>query len=196
VKRYEDSRVFGREELAIFLRAVDRNLTTPARIVIIGGSAAALHEGASTTNDIDTYNKLPAAVEAAVAAAVGETGLAIPVGISVVADYPWNFQDRLERRYPELEHLEVLVLERHDLFLSKALRAYDNDEIQLRAMHRARPFDYDVLVDRFQSEMAQVVGTPSVVCDNFLDMIRAVFGELKRIDASKKLASWPKRPRQ
>jgi hypothetical protein len=193
VTSYKDTRVFGQEELATFLRAVDRNLSVEARLVMIGGSAAALHDGTSTTNDIDTYNHVSQALETAITAAVDETGLAITVGLSVVADYPWNFQNRLEKRFPELERLEVLVLERHDLFLSKALRAYDHDQAQMRAMHRATPFDYDVLIDRFQTEMTQVVGTPSVVRDNFLDMVRSVFGEVKRIDASKKLAGWPKR---
>lgn len=61
-------------------------------------------------------------------------------------------------------------------------------------MHRTMPFNYDILVERFQTEMTQVVGTPSVVRDNFLDMIEALFGETKRLDAKKQLASWPTRP--
>ncbi len=67
---------FGAKEIVRFLTAVDANLAAPARMVIIGGGAAALAFGiASTTEDLDTENTLSKALLRAVAAAQTETGL-------------------------------------------------------------------------------------------------------------------------
>jgi hypothetical protein len=48
-------KTFDRAELLAFLKAVDTNLDRPAKILIIGGAAAALRYGATRkTQDIDT----------------------------------------------------------------------------------------------------------------------------------------------
>jgi hypothetical protein len=187
VTSYKDTRGLGTEQLEAFLRAVDGHLTEPARIVIIGGSAAAFHNATSTTNDIDTYNAISAALEAAVARATTDTGLAITVGKSVVGDYPWNFEDRLERRFADLVHLEVLILERHDLALSKTMRGSDHDQQQIVEMHQAAALDFDTLVERFKKEMTHATGRPENAQANLLDLIELLFGELKRVAAEKAL---------
>ena len=179
-------RDYGAGAIRDFLRAVDRNLVARARIVIIGGGAAALHNATSTTNDVDTCNAIDEALARAIADAVKETGIDIPITESTVADFPYNFEDRLERQLPELEHLEVWILEKHDLALSKVVRGLAHDDQQVRAIHQAVGLDFDVLVERFRLEMDHITTAPRLELQ-FLEMIETVFGELRRAAAEREL---------
>ncbi|MBA3393463.1 MAG: hypothetical protein H0T89_12510 [Deltaproteobacteria bacterium] len=161
---------------------------------IIGGGAAALAYGASsTTSDLDTFNAITSELVEAVAQATADTGFAIPVSQATVADVPYNYEDRLQRLLPELEHLEVWVLEKHDLVLSKTLRCYEHDLQQILEIHASVGLSFDVLVERFESEMTNVVGDPARIRANFLIMIETVFGELPRASAETRLKSWGRR---
>ncbi|MBZ0237311.1 MAG: hypothetical protein K8M05_33610 [Deltaproteobacteria bacterium] len=184
---YEAGRIFGQTELETFLRSVDRHLSEPTRIIITGGGAAALHNAESTTSDIDTYDGVSDALRVAADMAGVETGLRIPVGRSFIGEYPWFFEDRLERRFPELTQLEVFVLERHDLALSKSLRGSDNDQRQLTEMHLSAPFDFSTLVERFRTEMTHVTGNQAEHRERFLALIDLLFGELRRVTADREL---------
>lgn len=187
MSRYRETRIHGRENIAAFLRAVDRHLSSASTIVIIGGGAAVFHDAAITTNDVDTWDALNAELATAIDAATTETELDIPVRHSGVAQAPWNFQDRLERQLPELEHLQVWVMEKHDLALSKTVRGDEHDEQHIVEIHRSVGLDYDVLVQRFRSEMASVVGDLERIRAQFLQLIELLFGELKRVQAEKML---------
>lgn len=188
------SRTYGADEIRVFLQAVDRHLTRRVRIEIIGGSAAALAHGAkSTTTDVDTFNALNKELLEAVARAREETGFDIPVSQSTVADVPYNYEDRLERHLPELEYLEVWVLEKHDLVLSKTVRCYEHDLQQILEIHQNAALSFDVLVERFEFEMANAIGDLARIRSNFFIMIDTVFGELQRASAEKRLKSWGSR---
>ncbi len=53
------SRALGADKIRTFLQAVDRHLTTRVRVEVIGGGAAALAHGAtSTTTDLDTFTPI------------------------------------------------------------------------------------------------------------------------------------------
>jgi hypothetical protein len=183
---YRSTRAFGAEEIRVFLRAVDRHLTRRTRIEIIGGGAAALAHGAtSTTADIDTFTPTTADLEEAVARATRDTGLKLPLLQAGVADVPINYEDRLERQLPELERLEVWVLEKHDLALSKALRWHEPDAQQMREIRDGVGLSCELLIERFRNEMSHVMGDPARVRMNFLAMIEDLFGELKRVAAEK-----------
>lgn len=185
------SRVYGADEMRTLLRAVDRHLTRPARMEIIGGSAAALAHGASsTTSDLDTFNVISEDLRQAVSRACLETGFEIPVLQATVADVPYNYEDRLERHLADLVHLEVWVLEKHDLVLRKTVRCYEHDLQQILEIHANTTLSCDILVDRFESEMTSVMGDPARIHSNFLLMIETVFGELARASAEKRLESW------
>jgi len=180
------SRAFGADEIRAFLQAVDRHLTRRVRVEIIGGSAAALAHGAtSTTTDLDTFTATNNELLEAVARASEETGLEIPVSQATVADVPYNYEDRLERQLPELKNLEVWVLEKHDLVLSKTVRCYEHDLQQVLEIHQSVGLSFDVLVERFESEMNNAIGDPARIRANFLILIETVFGELKRAAAEK-----------
>jgi hypothetical protein len=188
VTAYRSSRAFGADELRLFLQAVDRHLTRRVRVEIIGGGAAAIAHGAtSTTADLDTFTSTGPELHAAVARAVAETGLRIPVSHAAVADVPIRYDDRLERHLPELERLEVWVLEKHDLVLSKIIRCYEHDLQQIREIRESVGLSFEILVERFRDEMGHVMGDPGRIRSNFLVTIEDLFGELKRVAAEQAL---------
>ena len=154
-------RYYVRAEIERFLRAVDRALKRPATVIIIGGGAAALkYRIDDPTTDIDTFNALGADLRRAIDAARKATGLAMPFEQSGVADGPYDFEDRLLRAMPRLARLTVLVPERHDLALMKAVRGDQADFAKLQAIHERKPFDLSVLVRRYEEEMGLVVIDP------------------------------------
>jgi hypothetical protein len=181
------SHLYGADEISLFLRAVDRHLVSASSVVIIGGSAAAFYNATSTTTDVDTYAALSADLQGAVERAATETGLTIPVIHSLVVEVPWAFEDRLERQLPELEKLQVWVLEKHDLALSKTVRGTAHDEQQIREIHLSIGLEFDTLVQRFRDEMTHVTGDPTRIRSQFLQLIEALFGELKRVTAERTL---------
>jgi len=185
VTTYRDRRIYGIEDIATLLREVDRHLTAHARIVIIGGAAAAFHGAVSTTTDVDTYNGLGEELQEALEQARTATGLDIPVNHSAVANVPYNCEDRYEQPFSEFRFLEVCILEKHDLALSKAIRCVEHDLQQLEEVHASTALSFEVLVERFRDEMSHVIGDPGRIRANFLELIERLFGELKRIEADR-----------
>jgi hypothetical protein len=116
---------YGAAQMRTFLEAVDRHLRAPARMCVIGGTAAALGYGVETfTNDVDTFESLAdhERLQGAARLASAETGLAIPIAPSGIADLPYDYGDRVRRVMEHLRNLRVFVPERHDLVLSKIIR--------------------------------------------------------------------------
>ncbi len=160
---------------------VDHQLNEPVSIIIIGGAAAALGYGSKrATKDIDLWPDLKAIqpLGDAVTRVKQQTGMAIPISPTPVAEAPERFEDRLQR-YPlrGAKHLVVLLPERHDLVMMKTARGETPDIEAIIDIHRREPLDPDILIQRY-SEMAGIVtGPPSRFRLNFLSMIEAVFGE-------------------
>lgn len=180
-------RRFGPTELERFLEAVDRNLTVPAELIVLGGGALALGFGVEVgTQDIDTFNSTTD-VEAAAEHARQETGLHVPLGRAGVADPPYAFEDRLQRAMPHLEKLTIRILEKHDLALSKIVRGDEHDMQHIEALHDADPLDRDVLIERFIKEMSAAIGNPRMIALGFLVCIDRLFGEKDRAYAEKML---------
>lgn len=150
---YRRSHNYGDQQLRVFFRAIDKHLTSAASLVIIGGAAAVFHDARSTTNDVDTYEPIGPNLRLAIEHAMAETGLSIPTHHSAVADVPYHFEDRLERRLRDLANLRILVLEKHDLALSKTIRGDEHDEQQIESIHRSVGLDFELLVQRFRDEM-------------------------------------------
>lgn len=103
-------RKFVTDELRSFLEAVDRNLSSPHRITVIGGTAAALaYRAGGGTRDIDIAENLPADLQEAITQARKETGFEIPVERPGVWDGPYNYEDRLELLDFGFMRLEISV---------------------------------------------------------------------------------------
>jgi hypothetical protein len=82
VKRY------SRAELVAFLRRLDALLTERAVLEVVGGAAAVLKYGArAPTKDIDTWNRVPKAVQDA-ADAIAAMGHGVPLAPAGVAEIP------------------------------------------------------------------------------------------------------------
>jgi len=171
-------RYYVRAEIERFLRAVDLALDRPATVIVIGGGAAALKYGIDDpTTDIDTFNPIGADLRRAIDAARKATGLAMPFEQSGVADGPYDFEDRLLRAMPRLGRLTVLVPERHDLALMKAVRGDQADFAKLQALHERKPFDLSVLLRRYEEEMSHVVIDSRRLRGNFLALVESLFPE-------------------
>jgi hypothetical protein len=140
------------------------------------------------TNDVDTYEPIGPNLRLAIEHAMAETGLSIPTHHSAVADVPYHFEDRLERRLGDLANLRILILEKHDLALSKTIRGDEHDEQQIESIHRSVGLDFELLVQRFRDEMTHVMGDPRRIRQQFLQLIQLLFGELKRVTAARMLA--------
>ena len=166
---------FLREQLERFLEAVDSALAGPVEVVVIGGTAAALHYGVRrATHDIDTWTTVQADLAAAAERARSVTGLDVPILKSGVADAPYEFESRLERVLPDLRKLTVLVPEKHDLVLMKAVRCYEHDLEVIAEIHAHSPLSLDVLLLRFQEEMTPI-GDPARIRENFLVVVERLF---------------------
>ena len=79
---------YSRAELVAFLRHLDSLLTERAVLDVSGGAAAVLKYGArAPTKDIDTWNRVPKAVQDA-ADAVAAMGHGVPLAPAGVAEIP------------------------------------------------------------------------------------------------------------
>lgn len=189
-------RRFLRADLERFLRAVDRTLRRRAKVVIIGGAAAAIRYGFDGgTRDIDTWTTVTRELAAAVERARRATGLAVPFEKSGIADGPFDLESRLRRALPRLQRLIVWVPERHDLVLMKVVRGYEHDLEAIEAIHRDSPLELDVLVTRYEQEMGAVVISPLRLRGNFLTLIERLFpDELE--DVAERLTHASRRPKR
>lgn len=168
---------FRADDLRRFLTAVDAHLTCSATIIVLGGSAIALYGVAAGTIDIDTWETNLRPLEPAIARARKETGLAIPVVPAGVADVPYHAQDRLRKEPTPWAHLQVFMLEPHDLALSKAVRGNESDLAAIEQLHRVAPLDLNTLVTRYLDEMGHAVGDPTRIDTNFVLLIERLYGE-------------------
>jgi hypothetical protein len=70
----------------------------------------------------------------------------------------------------------VIVPERHDLFLMKAVRGSRHDDEVIQEMHLARPFDLEELVERYNAEMGQVIGDHRILDQKVQLIVEKLFG--------------------
>jgi hypothetical protein len=164
-------------EIQAFLIAIDQNLTEPAEIIVIGGTAAALvyaHSGA--TQDIDTHNSI-SSIEAALKSARLQTGYNIPVNPAAIHDAPWNWEERLVHYKRDLfKYLSVKAPEAIDLILMKVMRAEAHDLAAIKAIVQSQSIHAMAIHDRFKSEMDHVIKDPAALKLNYLSMIDLCFG--------------------
>jgi len=166
------------EDLLEFLQKTDEFLKANCDLIVIGGAAASLAYGATrTTTDIDLANEPPKHLQEALKLASKETGITIPVSYAGQCDPPYNFVSRLKTIDNfEFKMLKLSVPEQHDLALMKMVRGYENDIQAIEEMHEAQPFDLEIFIERFMSEMTQVIGNIGMIRLNFLLMTEKLFG--------------------
>ena len=70
----------------------------------------------------------------------------------------------------------VVVPERHDILLMKSVRALRNDDEVIQEMHEVEPFDLDTIVERYKSEMGQVIGDHKILDQKIQLVVEKLFG--------------------
>lgn len=188
-------RRFEALEMRRFFASIDSFLDRPAKIIVIGGSAIALHGVDLGTTDIDTFQTDLAPLRNAIALAVKATNLEIPVNHAGVADLPINFEDRLELERGSWTRLVVFKLERHDLALSKTVRGNDHDIVAIERLHDITTLDLETLVARYIDEMGHAIGDQSRLDANFVEMIYRVYGEIAAERAEERVRIHRRRPK-
>jgi len=185
--------LFQPSEIQRFLEATDLYLKSPTDLVIIGGAAAALaYNATNTTTDIDTINNVPKELEHAFEEASKKTGFAIPVSSVGVFDPPYCYEERLQQcEQINSKFLKIYVPEQHDLALMKMVRGYENDIQTICEIHKDLPFRFEILLERFLTEMTQVIGKPDTIRMNFLLMISELFGDELAEKTEALTKNWP-----
>jgi len=177
------------EELERFLREVDRQLSAPVEIIIIGGAVISMrYSQEHTTTDIDLWTNPAKEFWEAVRRVNELIGLTVPVKPAHVAEPPYGFEDRLQPyTFEGLTHLKIWIPERHDLVLMKTARGETPDFEGIVEVHQKEPLDPELLLRRCLQEMrTQITGTWSGFRVKFLGMIEEVFGKATEKDIAKR----------
>lgn len=176
---------FQSNEIATFLRAVDKHLSKRFDLVIIGGAAAALSFGAeSGTLDIDSATSLTA-IRKACETAEEETGLNVPIGRTPVFEAPYEYEERLQRlSLRGLKRLRIFVPEKHDWALMKIARLDDKDIEDIKEVGSKVGFDKKVFLQRFLEEMTHIEPGKRLA-SQFVAMMEELYGkdEADRMEA-------------
>jgi len=150
VKRY------SRAELVAFLRRLDVLLSQQEAIEVVGGAAAVLKYGArAPTKDIDTWSRLPKAVQDA-AEALEAAGQGVPLGPAGVVEIPNDAELRFKTVSIGLKKLVVRVPDRY-IWRCRRRSEATNDLQVIQEMHETKPFSLQRLISLFETEMDGMV---------------------------------------
>jgi Nucleotidyltransferase of unknown function (DUF6036) len=146
-----------------FLSGVDRNLSGVVELHCAGGFVlTAVHGIPTTTADLDYIFAIPRqATEELDRIAGRDSDLAKKHSVFLqavggVGDYPENYEGRLITLPLGLKRLTLRILEPYDLLLSKLTRNSPKDMEDVRALVRKLKLEFDVLMERFRTEMSWV----------------------------------------
>jgi hypothetical protein len=173
VQKGDVMKTYTRDQILGFLAEVDDLLDEPSTLEIIGGAAALLAYGAHRpTKDIDSF----AGLDERIIEAARRAEHRIPLDRAAVADPPYNYEDRLRLLELPFRNLQVVVPDRHDLLLMKAVRAMRNDDEVIQEMHAAEPFDLAILVNRYKTEMGHAIGDRRILDQKIQLILEKLFG--------------------
>lgn len=167
---------FPPADIEEFFRALDRALTRPVTVTVIGGAAVGLkYDPRHATSDVD----LTPISDPEFWKAVERARTECPVPIQTVPFFtpPYDYESRrTELSIVGLARLTVLVPEVHDLAIMKAARALTHDLDAVEDVHRRSPLDLDTLVTRYYEARTQVTGSMDEFTIGFLALIERLFG--------------------
>lgn len=146
-----------------FLTALDAQLDEPVDFHCIGGFVVSQHYGfARETADLDVLSVIPVQATERVIQLAGK-GSALQAKYRVyidhagVASYPADYERRLVRAFPVWSNVRLWALEPHDLALTKLERSIERDIRDVIFLAHAGLIDRDILVVRFENELAPYV---------------------------------------
>lgn len=166
---------FEATELFDFLRRVDAELSEPTAVMLIGGSAIAVIDPSHSTTDIDLLSPGSIIFTEAVERLRARGEAVLPVQIVGLAELPENAMTRAHSFAAGFDKLSILVLEQHDLAMSKLARGYEHDIEALETVHRVKPFILTTLLERFHE--TETIGPRRRFALALLDLIERLFGK-------------------
>ena len=171
-------RMFTPSEIRAFLVALDKNVSEPVTVELIGSAAAMLAFGMDKdSKDVDLTKISTDSFAQAWTKTQQETGLEIPAEIVGIYDAPYYYESRREiLETPELRRIHILVPERHDWALMKVMRLSDKDMEHVVDVAHRYGFDADIFLERFQKEMTHVMGDKGNLKWMFLSLMGTLFG--------------------
>lgn len=117
---------------------------------LLGGAALCLHDlKIEQTHDIDTANRIEGKVKEAV------EGLFDDMASEVVI-IPRNYRDRAVRIREDLLSIEVYLVSKEDLFLSKALTGRYKDERAIKRSGILEDINKDLLLNLVYNELSEL----------------------------------------
>jgi tRNA A-37 threonylcarbamoyl transferase component Bud32 len=168
---------YDRSKLVAFLAEIDEMLDEPVPLEIVGGAAALLAYGAEVpTGGIDTFVD----VDRRIAQVIPLTAQRIPLSLARRPRPPFNYEERRQRLSLGLRNLVIWVPDRHDLLLMKMLRASDRDLSVAEEMHRARPFNLEQIVERYNHEIGHAISSDEASYQGLQRTIERLFGASKQ----------------
>jgi hypothetical protein len=146
---------------AAFLDELDKLLAEPVELHCLGGFVVTIFYGVvRDTGDIDSLLIHPREeVQNLLFLAGRGSDLSKKYKLYLqdvggIADYPENYEDRLENLWPgRFTHLWLRALEIHDLVLTKLTRNSPKDRFDVGALAKAGWLNPEVLKERYQSEV-------------------------------------------
>ena len=178
-------RRFDRAQAISFLRALDVCLTVAVDAFVIGGMAAILgYHAAVKTSDIHVYaieKGTLADLERAASAAREVTGIDLRIGSASVAELPSNYGDRTKSvRGAKFRKLTVIIPDKYDLVLSKAVRAYPHDLEAIHSIHEHHRLAEKTLANRFETEIWKIANTdPRNFALNMVAVMKVLYGDAR-----------------
>jgi hypothetical protein len=142
-----------------FLADVDRSLSEPVELHCVGGFVlTAVYGILRSTADLDYISAIPIQSSGKLEQVAGQdSDLAKKHKVYLqrvgVCDYPDEYESRLNHLPLGLKHLTLKTLEPYDLLLSKLTRNSPKDMEDVRALVQKLNLNFDILMERFQTEM-------------------------------------------
>jgi hypothetical protein len=171
-----------RDQIIRFLRAVDSALKDDVEVFVVGGLAAILqYDAAVKTADMDVYAIVEGRqsdLKHASRVATDATGITLAINPATITELPWNYEDRLKRvRGLRLKKLHMIVPDKYDLVLSKALRGHEHDLETIASIHEHHHLAEKTLAQRFEDEIWKIaVGNPRNFARNMLQVMQMLYG--------------------
>lgn len=169
---------YSSDDLLKFLKAMDKNMTSKERLMIIGGTAAALGYNVSKrTRDVDFIGDF-SAFQVAYEKAKQETGLDIPFESVNWADGPHEMEDRLQKiKEPKLQNIQIFYPDPYDLVLMKTKRGEQHDLEANTEICTNENLKEEELIKRYNEEMGHTIGNKTILQLNMFALIETAFGE-------------------
>jgi hypothetical protein len=146
-----------------FLSDLDALLEQPADLHCIGGFAISQYFGfARETADLDVLSIAPHTMRAAISSAAGK-GSALHrkhrvfIDQAGVANFPDDYENRLQRAWPAWRKLRLRIPEAHDLALTKLQRSSERDIRDVMFLAEAGLINRETLIARSNAKWNRIL---------------------------------------